>query len=412
MPYMRRRRWLTAAAIAAALAVAGCSSGGSSSGGPAGGSPGAAAAAGTAITIGVICDCTGVYGATINAGAEVAQAWAKTVNAAGGLGGHQVQLTVDDDASNPATSVSDAQSLISAHVAAILDLSVLDAAWQKQVDAANIPVIGGNLNSQLFFADPNWYPAGGTNDATAESMVELAKQAGSANIGVFYCAEAPSCAQLVPVIKQLAASRGLASPYSAAISATAPNYTAQCVAAKQAGVGALFVAGEGNELVHVASDCAQQNYHPAFLEAGAGYGPAVSGNAAVTSSLWISFPITPYCASTPAVTAMNTAVDKYYPGLRTSAAQWTEFAAQGWAAGELIAQAVTAAGVPAGRAVTGAGLAKGLQSIQGTAVDGWTPPLTFTAGKPHPVDCWYAAKFASGSPSMLNGGKAVCLSGA
>jgi branched-chain amino acid transport system substrate-binding protein len=403
---MRYDRWLIAAAAVAVLAVAGCSSGSSSSA-----TTGTGTAKGTPVTIGVICDCTGTYGSTINAGTEVAEAWAKTVNASGGIDGHPVELTVDDDASNPGTSVTAAESLISAHVDAILDESVLDAAWEKAADAAKIPVIGGNLNSELFFADPNFYPAGGTNDATAASMVALAKQAGSDNLGVLYCAEAPSCAELVPVVKSIAVKDGMTLPYAAAISATAPNYTAQCVAAKQAGVKALFVAGEGQQLVTVATDCAQQDYHPAYLEAGAGFGGAVSGNADVANTLWITFPILPYFTSDAATAAMNTAVDKYYPGLRTNTTEWTGFAAQGWVAGQLIARAITASGVSSSTTMTAADMTKGLQAVNGTTLGGWTSPLTFAAGKDHPVDCWFAVKFNGGSPVALNGGKATCLSG-
>lgn len=42
--------------------------------------------------------------------------------------------------------------------------------------------------------------------------------------------------------------------YSGSISATAPNYTAQCVAAAQAGADGLFPA-DGMTVVRVADDC-------------------------------------------------------------------------------------------------------------------------------------------------------------
>lgn len=36
------------------------------------------------------------------------------------------------------------------------------------------------------------------------------------------------------------------------------------------------------------------------------------------------------------------------------------------------------------------------------------PPLTFTGGKPHPVDCWYTAHVAGGKAILSNGGKYTC----
>ena len=45
----------------------------------------------------------------------------------------------------------------------------------------------------------------------------------------------------MPLIKTAGQSVGVPVVYSASIAATAPNYTAQCVAAKQAGVSAIFI---------------------------------------------------------------------------------------------------------------------------------------------------------------------------
>jgi branched-chain amino acid transport system substrate-binding protein len=406
---MRKHRWLLAGLTAALLAAAGCSSSSSSpSSASTTGASSAATGAGTAIEIGVICDCTGAFGPSIGAGAQVAQAWASSVNASGGISGHRVKLTVDDDQSNPSQSVSDAKALISQHVAAILDLSTLDSAWQKAVDAAQIPVIGGNLNSFQFYTDANWYPAGGTDDTTGPSIVAMAKQAGVSKIGILYCAEAPQCDQLVGPIKKDGAKVGIGAPYSAAISVTAPNYTAQCLAAKQAGVDGLWVSGAASEFGRVAGDCSKQGYNPVYLEVGTGFGPGLLSNSATKDDLWLSFGIMPFFTTGSQVEQMNTAVDKYYPGLRTNLNDWTGFAPQAWAAGELMGQAVTTAGVASASPVTAADMIKGLQALKGQTLNDWTPALTFTANQPHPVDCWYTARVQNGKASLANGGKTTC----
>jgi branched-chain amino acid transport system substrate-binding protein len=117
---MRKRRWLIAVLIAVSLAAAACGSSSSGGSSPLAGS--SSAPGGTPVRIGLICSCPGAFGSSIVPAAQAAQAWPKTTNASGGISGNPIALTVDDDASNPGTSVTDAKALISAHVAAILDL--------------------------------------------------------------------------------------------------------------------------------------------------------------------------------------------------------------------------------------------------------------------------------------------------
>ena len=89
---------------------------------------------GTPIKVGMLCTCSGAggFGADILPAKDVYQAWVNTVNAAGGIEGHQVQLIVKDDAGNPGTAVTNAQALINQHVTAIADVSILDQAFEQQ----------------------------------------------------------------------------------------------------------------------------------------------------------------------------------------------------------------------------------------------------------------------------------------
>ena len=51
------------------------------------------------------------------------------------------------------------------------------------------------------------------------------------------------------------------------------------------------------------------------------------------------------------------------------------------------------------------------KSIGGVPVGGLTVPLTFTAGKPHPVDCWFTARVQGGTPKLIDNGKVTCVGG-
>ena len=403
-------------AVALALTATACSSSSSTSAGGGSSSPAtstgststASASAGSAsgdITIAVLCSCSGPFGQFVAPMVSVAQAWVDSTNAAGGIDGHQVKLISYDDGGNPATALTQAQSAVNAKVDAILDASPLDSAWEKVVDAAKIPVVGGELNSSLYSTDPNYYPSGQTPDAQSYSLVAVAKDAGAKNIGELYCVEAPSCASLVAPIPQIGQSLGVASVYKASVSATAPNYTAQCVAAKSAGVQSMAIADVSSVIEKVGTDCGQQGYDPIYITAGTGYAPAMAQAPGVGKNLWSAYPTLPYFSTAAPVKVMQETVQKYYPGLQ-SGDTWSQVAVQAWTGMLLIDAAVKAA--PSGP-ITAASITTGLNSLKNETLDGWSPPLTFTAGKPHAVDCWFTADVHNGTAQVADGGKYTCM---
>jgi branched-chain amino acid transport system substrate-binding protein len=396
----RRLRFATliAAVLAAAAMVVGCSSSSStpSATGSAGGS-------GSAITVGVECSCTGTFGSTLGEAWSVVQAWAKSVNASGGLNGHPVTLVYKDNGSVTGTALTDANSLISDKVDAIIDLDILDAIWEKPASAAKIPVLGGNFSSEPYFTDADWYPSGQTNDSITYSVVATAKQAGATSLADFYCAESVQCQQGVPLIKAAGQSVGVPVTYSASIAATAPNYTAQCVAAKQAGVKAIFIGDSISVIARVASDCSQQNYNPVYVTEGTGFTNQALTAPGLDQSLWSSYPILPYFSTSSAVAAMNAAVNKYEPGTIQNTNLWSEVAAQAWTGGLLLQQAVKGAGVTASSTVTAATITGGLDKLSGETLGGFSPPLTFSAGQIHKVDCWYVGRVTGGKAEQVGG---------
>jgi branched-chain amino acid transport system substrate-binding protein len=402
---------LVAAVLAAVVSISACSSSSTTSGSsPAAGatsaaataSAAAAAAAGTPITIGVECSCSGAFGTTVAVGYTLLQAWQKSVNAAGGLNGHPVQLIEKNNDSNPATALTDAQALVADKVTVIFDLDILDSLWEKTVSASKIPVIGGNFSSPGYYTDPDWYPSGQTNDSITYSVAAVAKQAGATNLADFYCAESAQCQQSVPLIKAAGQSVGVPVVYSASIAATAPNYTAQCVAAKQAGVKAIFIGDSITVIDRVASDCNQQGYDPIYVTEGTGFQNMALTTPGLENNLWSSYPILPYFSTKSSVTAMNAILDKYYPGATADTLTWSEFAAQAWTGALLIAQAVKNAGVTSSTAVSSATITDGLNKVSDETLGGFSPPLTFTGAK-HSVDCWYTGRVQSGKAVQVGG---------
>jgi branched-chain amino acid transport system substrate-binding protein len=331
------------------------------------------------------------------------------VNASGGIAGHPVELTIGDDGGNPGTSVTTVQGFISSGVDVILDATPLDAAWAQTALQANVPVVGGELTSDVYTKYSNFYPSGQTIDALAYSIADVAKLASAPNFGMLYCAEAPSCQEAITPTRAAGAKLGVPLIYTSSIAATQPNYTAQCVAANQAKVSALFISHAATVFARVGQDCNQQNYKPMYLEAGTGFTMNLASTPGVKDNLWITFPVLPFFADKPPVQQMNSVLDHYYPGLRNDPNLWSEFQVQTWTGGKLIEAGVKAAGLGSSSNVTAAEVTNGLNSLKDETLGGWSPPLTFTAGQPHPVHCWFTARVQNGTPSMTNNDQLSCL---
>jgi branched-chain amino acid transport system substrate-binding protein len=407
-------------AVLLALTATACSSSSSSTGGgsaPAASSTSAgtgsastgaaspAAASGSDITIAVLCSCSGPFGQFVAPMVNVAQAWVDAANATGGIDGHQVKLISFNDGGEAGTALTQAQSAVNDKVDAILDASPLDSAWEKVVDTAKIPVVGGELNSSLYATDPNYYPSGQTPDSNGYSLVEVAKDAGAKTIGEIYCVEAPSCASLVAPIPQIGQSLGVPSVFKGSIAATAPNYTAQCIAAKSAGAQSMAVADVSSAIVKLGTDCNQQDYDPIYVTGGTGYAPSMAAAPGVQKNLWSAYPTLPYFSTAAPVKQMQQTVEKYYPGLQ-SGDSWSQVAVQAWTGMLLIQAAVKAAG---SGPISAASITTGLNSLKNETLDGWSPPITFTAGQPHKVDCWFTADLKDGTPQVADGGKYSCM---
>jgi branched-chain amino acid transport system substrate-binding protein len=369
-----------------------------------------AAASGSPIKIGVICDCSGALASAGTDAPDIYQAWADTVNAAGGINGHHVQVILDNDGSNPGTALTDVENLIqSDHVIALVDISNLDETFASFVKSHDVPVIGINTSETPMFSNSAFYPQAQTEDALFASVIDSAKSAGATNLGLLYCAEAVQCQEAIAPLKAATKALNLPLGYSGEISATAPSYTAQCVAAQQAHITALFVADIAVVAAKVAQDCSQQGYHPVYVLDGEDLTGSFATTAGLKDNLVGPSPNVPFYASTPAVTAMNAALDKYYPGLRENTAVYNEFSMGSWVAGLLFQAAAKAGGVGAnGTTPTAAQVIKGLTSLKGETLDGMAPPLTFVPGQAHPVDCWFTYALKNGKFSLPNGTSTTC----
>lgn len=326
------------------------------------------------------------------------------------LAGHRVDLVALNDGGNPGTSLSDAQQLIDDHVVAIADMTTVDQAWASTVQSAGIPVVGVLTYNETFGSNPDFYPEAETNAAAVHAVVATARAAGAHSLANVYCDDAPVCQQSVPVFEQTGRQLGVAVTYDAAISATAPNYTAQCLAAEQQHVQAVFIGETADTTVAFAKSCAQQGYTPLYVTEGAGFGMNVATAPGLRDHLWSEFPSLPYFATDAVARQAVSAIDRAYPGLVANASAFSEQDFMAWPSGVLLQQAIEAGGLTASRTPTAAEVVKGLRSLHDDTLDGLAPPLTFHSdqGQGYQVSCWFTVRVQGGKPELVDGGRLSC----
>lgn len=399
---------LVAAGLSSAIILmAGCSSSGkpaatSSSTAAGGGSSASSTATGTPINVGSITTASGPQ-QRIEA-SDAIQAWAKSVNAAGGINGHPVNLTVEDDQGNAATALQAAKTLVeSDHVVAIIgDTGNQDLAWASYVTSAGIPVVGGEPTNTPFMTNADFFPVGANDIATNYGMLAIAKQYGT-KVGALYCAESPVCAGLGPVLKLLGAPQGISVPVVQSISASATDYTAQCQALIQAGVGSYTAASTNAVPPRVVQQCKQQGLKAPELFIDGELSANWLTNSAMDGATGAE-PDAPFTdTSTSAGRDFQAAIKKYYPSIVGSTDG--PFAMYAWLAGKLFEAAAKAA--PSGT-LTSASVKQGLYSLKGETLGGLAPPLTFTQGQPTLINCYFQEQIKGGQLTEPNGLQTQC----
>ena len=360
------------------------------------------------IKIGLVCGCTGPLAAAVVDVPAIYKAWVASVNATGGINGHKIDLLYQNDDSNPTTSTTIVHTFVETdHVVAIVDASNNDAVWATYVQQAGVPVVGMDTSAEPYFLNSDFYPEGQTEDSLFAGIIDAVKQAGATKFALIYCAEAVQCQEGIAPLQAAAKGAGLSVVATEEVSASAPNYTAQCLAAKQAGATVLFTADAQTVDEKVIQDCYTQGYKPKVVIDGEILLPSLTTTPAINQATYFTVPNLPYFAKNAAITAMNTALKKYAPGVLKDV-NYGELPMETWVAGKMFQAAATAGHLGASGAATSAQLIKGLDSLHGNTLGGLAPPLTFTAGKPHPVDCWYYALLKNGKYSTPFGLKPVC----
>ena len=359
---------------------------------------------GAPIKIGVVCSCTGPAGSSFSLIQKALQASLSALNATGGINNHPLVAVLENDQTNPALLTTEVQTLVSDQVVAVVDLSLLDNIFLPTLANANIPVIANADQASL---NPDMFVAGTTVNNDGIEDVDLAKAAHATKIALLTLPDIPQSAQELPQINAaIKQNPSVSIVYQIATSLTQTDFSADCIAAKQAGATGLIAIEAPPNLIDAATDCNRQGYNPVWLAG------ALSPTEAATPGLknaWGNFGIYPYfLTKNPQVKKFIDAMNKYSPGILSNANASPTIDELMWTSTIMLKDALVKANLGS-KATPTAGLAlKGLYELKGDTIGGLTPPLTFKRGQAHYVNCWYQGRYINGTPHVLNNAKLVC----
>jgi len=369
----------------------------------------AATPSGAPIVLGSV----GTYSATTgnfsDPGEPAIQAWADWVNAHGGINGHPVKLIVKDNMNDEAQAVSEVQQLVQDdHVVAFVSNQdgSLNSGYATYLQQQQIPVLGGSVYTlEPWDNNPMFFPQGMTALPQLTAIIQSAKKAGHTKIGSLACSEAAQCAQANSFLKSLATKGGTQYVYGGLVSSTAPDYTASCLAAQQAGTQALVLlvptAAEGET---IASDCARQNYKPAYIIPGEAIGPGYLkpqfANAINNA------PVQPWFSTAPDMKTFHEAMQKYTK-INFTTVEEPMNAVDAWVSGLMFQEAVKlsgATGVPTSQQIL-AGLAK----FNDQKLGGMTGGLTFNNPSSKSEGCYFTVVIKNQHFTLPGGATPDCV---
>ena len=319
---------------------------------------------------------SGVLGNLMRPIFEAAKAWAADVNARGGLGGHPVRLLFGDDAGDPGKTLALARRMVDQDGAVAFYAAHGPGTGQALasfLEERRIPMVGMCSCTDGSATSPMMFQVGISTDPGLAwaHMLALTTLTDKRKLSVLYCRETPACKQIRDGIVKLQNQAGIQVVHEAQVTVTQPDYTAEVLAARNAGAEAVAIATDNASVIRVARSAHRQNYRPTlvgqvataedrYLSVG---GDDVEGSAIGASVFpWQSPKFADYVA----------ALDRYAPGaIKGNLGQVV------WVAGKLMEKIAT--GFPANP--TKDDFLAGLYGLRGETLGGLLPPLTYIEGK-------------------------------
>jgi branched-chain amino acid transport system substrate-binding protein len=360
-------------------------------------------AKGTPVKIGVVESASGQPLPATAAG-EAMKAWAATVNGAGGLQGHPIEIVIKDDGNDPAKSLTAVKELVEKdHVVAISSWSGVDFSWADYVQKMHVPIVGGQNYSPPWQENPVFFPVQSTVGTALTAQPLMAKEAGATSIGSYYAADVTQAVQAVKALQGIAGQLGLDAGFSSAISSGDPSYVAPCLAAKKAGAEAMLLAGVPVE--RLVPSCSQQDFKPMWVMPGEQVTSQVVKTPDLGQVLAPQFAF-PYFIDDTTTKDYRDAMDTNYRGPEEE--KFSPLTSSAWMVG-LVYQAAFD-GMGQKQTVSTDDMFDGLYQVNDLTDGGLLAGLTYSKDQTErSVDCFWETKVEDGKWSAPNGLKTTCV---
>ena len=342
------------------------------------------------IAIGSVGSYSGPAASSALPGLEGLQFWVRSVNAQGGVQGHQVKLFVGDDGGDSARHRALVQELVERRgvIAFVQQTGAIGGEPSVgYLTEKRVPVINGDGAGDWYYKSPVFFPIAPHGEefikASLHHAGDYAKEKNIRKFGLLVCTEAQVCTDTVRLNGNAERARavGLELVYTGRTSLAQPDFTAECIAARNAGVQILEIVLDSNSVSRIAASCARQGYRPLYLVIGGIAVDTMKDNPNLDGLADTSYAF-PYFLCDGVARQYCDALRQFGParglGVGTS---------NGWTAGKAFERAAQKVGHGD---VTSEQILEGMWSYKDETLGGLAHPLTFTKDQNAPRRvCWW-----------------------
>jgi branched-chain amino acid transport system substrate-binding protein len=357
--------------------------GGAAPGAPAPAAPKACAGNEAQIVIGSVGTLSGVVGYLFTPGIVAIQSWAADTNGRGGINCHKIKYIQGDDGGDPARHQSIVRNFVEQEKVIAFVFNPAPFSGQSSADYLNqkgVPVLGQEGGQLFYYDSPMHFPIYANGDMMQANEVYQASKVflpqGKKKIGTISCTEAEYCNLFDKTAADIGKKVGFDVVFQAKATLTAPDYTSNCIQARNQGVDALITSLDAQTNHRLSASCAKVGVKvplaSASLQGSYDYAddPNMEGTViGMNTRPWFS-------TDTPAIGTYLAALKTYARGKDAipgpgSINGWTDAKAF-----EHAARGIAASAVP-----TSKDIVNGLYALNGDNLDGLTYPLRFAPGQ-------------------------------
>jgi branched-chain amino acid transport system substrate-binding protein len=324
---------------------------------------------------------SGVVGYLFAPGAKAVSAWAAEVNGKGGINCHPVKHLIGDSGGDPARYQALVRQFVEREGVVTFVFNPDSFAAQAGADyleQKQVPVIGGGGGEMFTYDKSMQFPVFGMGVPMQINQVFQASRvwvpAGKTKIGTVACVEAEYCPIFDKTVKEFGPKFGFTLAYQADVTITAPDYTANCLEARNSGVQAFITSLDGQTNQRLINSCAKVGFNVPIAAASIQGTDDFKDNPNMVGSL-IGMNVAPWFGNTPAVVEHRTIFKKHVRD-----AIFGPAAINGWTTAKAFEAATR--NIPRTGPVTNKDVLAGLYGLNGDDLGGLTYPLRFSASQP------------------------------